>query len=97
MGRSWVNTNACRPELKQVTPNAGLGGPIRSLTFGKPTARSIITQPFGAGGADGPCPGTALGVAVDADGRSLGDINLDCDTALDDYRLFQLGFDGPSN
>ena len=39
-----------------------------------------------------PCPFTALGVAVDVDGRSLGDIDLDCDTDLDDYRLFQLGF-----
>ena len=35
-----------------------------------------------------PCPFTALGVAVDADGRSLGAIDLDCDTDLDDYRLF---------
>ncbi len=43
-----------------------------------------------------PCPFTALGVAVDADGRSLGDIDLDCDTDLDDYRLFQLGFNGSS-
>ena len=43
-----------------------------------------------------PCPFTALGVAVDADGRSLGDIDLDCGTDLDDYRLFQLGFNGSS-
>ena len=41
-----------------------------------------------------PCPFTALDVAVDAKGRSLGDIDLDCDTDLDDYRLFQLGFGG---
>ena len=44
-----------------------------------------------------PCPFTALGVAIDADGRSQGDIDLDCDTVLDDYRLFQLGFNGSSD
>ncbi len=43
-----------------------------------------------------PCPFTALGVAVYGDGRSLGDIDLDCDTDLDDYRLLQLGFSGSS-
>ena len=43
-----------------------------------------------------PCPFTALGVAVDVDGRSLGAIDLDCDTHLDDYRLFQLGFNRTS-
>ncbi len=43
-----------------------------------------------------PCPFTALGVAVDAKGRSLGDVDHDCDTDLDDYRLFQLGFNGSS-
>ena len=41
-----------------------------------------------------PCPFTALGVAVDAQGRSLGDIDVDLDTDLDDYRLFQAGFSG---
>ncbi len=44
-----------------------------------------------------PCPFTALGVAVDGDGRSLGDIDLDCDTDLDDYRLFQAGFSGTTS
>ena len=43
------------------------------------------------------CPFTALGVAFDWDGRSLGDIDLDCDTDLDDYRLFQAGFSGTTS
>lgn len=40
------------------------------------------------------CDFTPLGVAVDEEGRSLGDIDKDCDTDLDDYRLFQSGFSG---
>jgi hypothetical protein len=40
------------------------------------------------------CAFTRAGVAVDSEGRSLGDIDLDCDTDLDDFKLFQLGFTG---
>jgi predicted outer membrane repeat protein len=42
------------------------------------------------------CDFTPLGTAVDSGGRPLGDIDLDCDTDLDDYGLFQAGFTGPS-
>lgn len=42
------------------------------------------------------CEFTKLGTTVDADGRPLGDIDLDCDTDLDDFVLFQQGFTGPS-
>lgn len=40
------------------------------------------------------CNFTFIGAAVDSEGRSLGDLDLDCDTDLDDYRLFQSGFTG---
>ncbi len=40
------------------------------------------------------CFNTPAGVAVDASGRPLGDIDLDCDTDLIDYELFQRGFTG---
>jgi len=38
------------------------------------------------------CNFSAIGVAVDFEGRSLGDIDLDCDTDLEDFGLFQRGF-----
>ena len=41
------------------------------------------------------CNNTPPGTAVDAEGRPLGDIDLDCDTDLEDYSLFQQGFTGP--
>jgi hypothetical protein len=41
------------------------------------------------------CPNTPPGVAVDAVGRPLGDLDADCDTDLDDFALFQQGFTGP--
>jgi len=41
------------------------------------------------------CNNTPPGTVVDAQGRPLGDIDLDCDTDLEDYALFQQGFTGP--
>ncbi|MHC4063105.1 MAG: formylglycine-generating enzyme family protein [Planctomycetota bacterium] len=41
------------------------------------------------------CDNTPPGMAVDAEGRPLGDIDKDCDTDLEDYALFQQGFTGP--
>ena len=41
------------------------------------------------------CNNTPPGTAVDAEGRPLGDIDLDCDDDLEDYALFQQGFTGP--
>jgi hypothetical protein len=41
------------------------------------------------------CCNTPAGAAVDAQGRPLGDLDLDCDTDLDDYLLMQRGFTGP--
>lgn len=40
------------------------------------------------------CCGTPPGVAVDANGRPVGDIDRDCDTDLIDYELFQQGYTG---
>ena len=40
------------------------------------------------------CDFTNTRAAVDPEGRSLGDIDEDCDTDLDDFRLFQRGFTG---
>jgi sulfatase modifying factor 1 len=41
------------------------------------------------------CNNTPPGICVDAQGRPLGDIDLDCDTDMDDFALFQQGFTGP--
>lgn len=41
------------------------------------------------------CNNTPQDIAVDVDGRPIGDIDLDCDTDNDDYILFQAGFTGP--
>lgn len=40
------------------------------------------------------CDFTRVVAAVDSEGRPLGDIDLDCDTDLDDFKLFQTGFTG---
>ena len=47
--------------------------------------------------SDDVCPLTPPGVAVDAHGRPLGDLDGDCDTDLLDFKLFQQGFTGPIN
>jgi hypothetical protein len=44
---------------------------------------------------DDVCDFTLPGALVDSEGRPVGDIDLDCDTDLDDYALFQQGFTGP--
>lgn len=41
------------------------------------------------------CCNTPAGVAVDATGRPIGDLDLDCDIDLEDYQLYQQGFTGP--
>ncbi|GJM24559.1 MAG: hypothetical protein DHS20C16_09740 [Phycisphaerae bacterium] len=41
------------------------------------------------------CNDTPPGLAVDAEGRPLGDIDKDCDTDLIDFQLFASGFSGP--
>ena len=41
------------------------------------------------------CEGTPSATVVDAEGRPLGDIDLDCDTDSDDFALFQQGLTGP--
>jgi len=41
------------------------------------------------------CPDTPEGVAVDGDGRPIGDLDLDCDTDAQDYAEFLRGFTGP--
>ena len=41
------------------------------------------------------CNNTPPGVAVDAEGRPLGDLDHDCDTDMVDFELFQNGFTGP--
>ena len=40
------------------------------------------------------CDNTPTGTAVDVEGRPLGDVDLDCDTDLEDHGLFQRGFTG---
>jgi len=40
------------------------------------------------------CPTNASGVAVDSEGRPLGDIDKNCSTDLYDFRLMQLGWTG---
>lgn len=41
------------------------------------------------------CLNTPPGTVVDAEGRPLGDIDLDCDTDLFDFASFEQGFTGP--
>lgn len=41
------------------------------------------------------CNNTPPGIAVDSKGRPRGDLDLDCDTDMDDFALFQTGFTGP--
>lgn len=41
------------------------------------------------------CDNTTAGSAVDSQGRTLGDVDKDCDTDLMDYALFQQGLTGP--
>ncbi|MCP4251380.1 MAG: hypothetical protein GY778_30460, partial [bacterium] len=41
------------------------------------------------------CNNTPPGIAVDAMGRPLGDVDLDCDVDLADYSLMQANFTGP--
>jgi sulfatase modifying factor 1 len=41
------------------------------------------------------CSNTPVGTAVDAEGRPLGDIDLDCDTDLDDFAQLAAGLTGP--
>ena len=48
----------------------------------------------GASDSRDECLFTPLGAVVDQNGRSLGDIDLNCVTDLDEYRLLQLGFSG---
>jgi hypothetical protein len=43
------------------------------------------------------CNNTPPNTAVDALGRPLGDIDLDCDTDLNDFNLFSQGFTGSLN
>ena len=40
------------------------------------------------------CPTNPFGVAVDSEGRPLGDIDKNCATDLNDFRLMQLGWTG---
>jgi formylglycine-generating enzyme required for sulfatase activity len=62
-----------------------------------------VAAPALAGDVDGDgvddaydlCNNTPPGVAVDAQGRPLGDLDGDCDTDLSDYALVQQGFTGP--
>ncbi|MCA9252669.1 MAG: hypothetical protein R3E58_15210 [Phycisphaerae bacterium] len=41
------------------------------------------------------CCNTPPGVLVDADGRPIGDFDLDCDNDLADFAFYMLGFTGP--
>jgi hypothetical protein len=48
----------------------------------------------GVPNAQDACDFTPVATPVDAEGRSLGDIDKDCDTDLHDFSLFQQGFTG---
>lgn len=76
--------------------------PIMTLILAAGLLPFAATVPVRAADEDGDgvddafddCFNTPAGVAVDASGRPLGDIDLDCDTDLIDYELFQRGFTG---
>lgn len=65
------------------------------ILFGAAThSRAADTDGDGVDDALDDCCNTPAGVAVDAHGRPIGDFDLDCDTDLIDYVLFQQGFTG---
>jgi sulfatase modifying factor 1 len=72
---------------------------LAALVVGALAASSPVwaddTDGDGADDVNDVCEGTPSGTAVDAEGRPLGDIDLDCDTDLDDFALFQQGLTGP--
>ena len=56
---------------------------------------TLSTDQDGVGDACDVCPNTPSGDAVNAHGRSKGDLDDDCDVDLDDFSLFQQNFHGP--
>ncbi len=42
------------------------------------------------------CDFTVVGAMVDLEGRPYGNLDKDCDTDIDDFRLFLIGFTGPT-
>ena len=76
--------------------------PIMTLILAAGLLPFAATVPVRAADVDGDgvddafddCPNTPAEVAVDENGRPLGDFDLDCDTDLIDYERFQAGFTG---
>lgn len=68
-----------------------------SVIFGLATATAMALDSDGDGvdNAIDVCLDTPPGVAVDAQGRPLGDLDLDCDCDENDFALFQLAYTGP--
>ncbi len=56
---------------------------------------TIDSDGDGVDDPDDVCCNTPPGVLVDAQGRPVGDLDLDCDTDLNDAALFNQGFTGP--
>ncbi len=55
----------------------------------------IDTDDDGVADPDDLCNNTPVGIPVDTDGRPIGDLDLDCDTDLVDFALFQASITGP--
>jgi hypothetical protein len=76
---------------------------IRALTLAVGPIMLATATPGRADDADGDgvddavdvCNNTPAGTLVDAEGRPVGDLDLDCDTDLDDFANFEHGFTGP--
>lgn len=58
-------------------------------------AWALDTDGDGVDDAIDVCNNTPAGIAVDAEGRPLGDMDLDCDVDLDDFAVFQGNMTGP--
>ena len=77
--------------------------PVLLLGFATGLVLSGAASPAWADDVDGDgvddfydvCDNTPPGTAVDAEGRPLGDVDVDCDNDLHDYALSQQGFTGP--
>ena len=66
-------------------------------SYAEPSRRlwAVDTDGDGVDDSIDVCNNTPSGIAVDAEGRPLGDIDRDCDTDLSDFTLFQQNMTGP--
>lgn len=80
--------------IPQITSNVAVLAAFVIALF-TPYARAQDVDGDGVPDDQDVCDNTPAGIAVDSSGRPRGDLDLDCDTDMDDFSLFQNGFTGP--